>query len=328
VWNKSAMLRHIWNIFAQAGSIWVAWVKENWIKGCSFWCRSTTQAASWSWKQILKLREIAKEILSFKVGDGQNIFLWFDNWHPNGYLLDKYVHRAVHDAGSTIGAKLATVIRDGWNLVELQSRLPEVSLGGNDVPIWKNSTGKYNCADTWNALRQKEPQVDWWKAVWHPVAIHRHSFMLWLVFKGALLTRERMCWWGYIGDCLCLFCRGCIESSDHLFFKCGFSKRIWKELMELCDVENPVENWDDIRAWCGTVLRRDCFKSRLCILCLGVATYHIWKQRNAILHSNNILSEEAIIGKIKWVVKARMIAEGNFQRSMENSRLATLWSLT
>jgi hypothetical protein len=249
-------------------------------------------------------------------------------------LLDKCGYRAVHDAGSTIGAKLATVSRDEkwcWpparseNLVELQSRLPEVSLGGDDVPIWKNSTGKYNCANTWNALREKEPRVDWWKAVWHPVAIpSRHSFMLWLVFKGALVTRERMCRWGYIGDCLCLFCRGCIESSDHLFFKCGFSKRIWKKLMKLCHVENPFEDWDDIRAWCGTVLTRDCFN----ILCLGAATYHIWKQRNAILHSNSILTEEAIIGRIKWEVKARMIAKGNFQRSMENSRLATLWNLT
>lgn len=28
-WNKAAILKHIWNIFAQAGSLWVAWVKEN-----------------------------------------------------------------------------------------------------------------------------------------------------------------------------------------------------------------------------------------------------------------------------------------------------------
>ncbi|XP_062166142.1 uncharacterized protein LOC133872568 [Alnus glutinosa] len=243
----------------------------NWIKGCSFWHLSTPQPASCSWKQILKLREIAKEFLSFKVGDGQSIFLWLDNWHPNGYLLGKYGHRVVHDAGSTIGNKLSTVIRDGewcWpparskNLVELQSRLLEVSLGGTDVLVWKNGIGKYNCVDTWNALREKEPRVD--------------------------------------------------------------CKRIWRGLMELCLVENPVEDWDDIRAWSGTVLRRDCFKTTLCILCLGAATHHIWKQRNAILHLNNILTEEAIIGRIKWEFKAQMLAKGNFQRSMENSRLAHL----
>jgi hypothetical protein len=81
-------------------------------------------------------------------------------------------------------------------LVELQSWLPEVSLGGNDAPGWKNNSGKYSCADTWNMLRKKETRVDWWKAVWHPAAAPHHSFMLWLVFRGALVTRERMCRWG------------------------------------------------------------------------------------------------------------------------------------
>jgi hypothetical protein len=26
VWNRSSMLRHIWNLFACSGSIWIAWV--------------------------------------------------------------------------------------------------------------------------------------------------------------------------------------------------------------------------------------------------------------------------------------------------------------
>jgi hypothetical protein len=37
VWNQAAMLRHIWNLFAEASSLWVAWVDENWLRGRSFW---------------------------------------------------------------------------------------------------------------------------------------------------------------------------------------------------------------------------------------------------------------------------------------------------
>lgn len=32
-WNKAAIMKHMWNLFAQAGSIWVAWFKENLLKG-------------------------------------------------------------------------------------------------------------------------------------------------------------------------------------------------------------------------------------------------------------------------------------------------------
>jgi hypothetical protein len=95
-----------------------------------------------------------------------------------------------------------------------------------------------------------------------------------------------------MGDCLCLSCRGCIENIEHLFFQCGFSKRIWRRLMDLCLEEKLVETWEDISSWCGAELQRDCFKTRLRILCLVVAIYNIWKQRNAILHSSNILTKD------------------------------------
>ncbi|GKU95211.1 hypothetical protein SLEP1_g8598 [Rubroshorea leprosula] len=37
LWNISCIMRYIWMIFSQAGSIWVAWVHEYLLKNCSFW---------------------------------------------------------------------------------------------------------------------------------------------------------------------------------------------------------------------------------------------------------------------------------------------------
>lgn len=36
-WNKLACLKHIWNLFAQTSSIWVAWVHIKHIEGEDFW---------------------------------------------------------------------------------------------------------------------------------------------------------------------------------------------------------------------------------------------------------------------------------------------------
>jgi hypothetical protein len=130
--------------------------------------------------------------------------------------------------------------------------------------------------------------------VWNPVAIPRHSFLLWLVFRDALITKERMCVWGFMGDCLCSFCRGRIENREHLFFQCGFSNCIWKELMALCLVRQPRYSWDDIENWSMKELRSDCLMARLCILCLGATIYHLW---NDIIHGNSLSSEEHIVEK-------------------------------
>jgi len=167
-WNKAAMLRHIWNLFSRTGSLWVAWVKEIWLRGRSFWQIPISQSCSWSWKQLLKLRNLAKRFLSFKVGDGRQIFLWLDVWHPDGCLLDRYGPRVIYDAGSSVNAKLSTIIRNGdwyWpfarsdNIVELQSKLPEVVIGDNDQPVWKCKQAIYVCSATWEGIRQKEDEV-------------------------------------------------------------------------------------------------------------------------------------------------------------------------
>jgi hypothetical protein len=38
--------------------------------------------------------------------------------------------------------------------------------------------------------KKKRPEVTWFKVVWFPLAIPRHAFMLSLVFRGALVTKE------------------------------------------------------------------------------------------------------------------------------------------
>jgi hypothetical protein len=117
----------------------------------------------------------------------------------------------------------------------------------------------------------KEPIVCWWKVVWCLVAIPRHSFLLWLVFRDVLVTKEMMSKWGYAGDSLCPFCRGKLESREHLFFKCSFSSRIWRELMASCLGFNLVEGWEEVAQWCILALKGDSLKTKLCILSLGVS---------------------------------------------------------
>jgi hypothetical protein len=91
--------------------------------------------------------------------------------------------------------------------VEIQSRLPEVSIGEVDQPVWGTKSGVFSSAETWEELREKKPEVEWHGVVWFSAAIPKHAFFLWLAFQDALTSREKMCRWGYTGDILCLFCR-------------------------------------------------------------------------------------------------------------------------
>jgi hypothetical protein len=108
-------------------------------------------------KLLLELEEV-KRFLRFEVGNGEDIHLWLDSWHPYGVLLENYGYMVVYDAQSRVEAKLSSVIFNGkwyWrparsdDLVEIQSKLYEVRLGLQDKPLRTASRkGVYVSAET------------------------------------------------------------------------------------------------------------------------------------------------------------------------------------
>jgi len=256
-----------------------------------------------SWKKLLNLHELAKEFISFKVGESHSIFLWLDCWHPTGRLLDTYGYRIVYDTGSNLDARVSSVLIDRrwvWPparsdlIVEIQNRLCDVAIGERDIPVWKTSRRIYSYYETWNCLRTKFTEVAWSHVVWFPLAIPRHAFLLWLVFRGALVTKERMCCWGYEGNTLCRFCYGGQESIDHIFFHCSFCRRIWRNLMALCLVQQSFTEWDDVVSWSCSLKGRS-LQVLVCKLCLVVAVYHLQRLRNDLCQGNTPRTEETLV---------------------------------
>lgn len=88
----------------------------------------------------------------------------------------------------------------------------------------------------------------------------------------------------------CLFFQNIIECRDNLFFDCGLSKRIWREVMHKCSVSPLCFDWDavvceDLKDWKGKKLA-----SIVCKLALGATVYNIWKHRNNVMFGNRFNS--------------------------------------
>jgi hypothetical protein len=118
-------------------------------------------------RKLLNIRDIAKQFLRLEVGNGENLHLWLDFWHPDGILINKYGYRVVYDAHSRMEAKLSSVIHNGdwfWRHTrsKIQARLPKVNLGFVDIPIWTAPRkGVFVSSDTWEVFREKKEPVSW-----------------------------------------------------------------------------------------------------------------------------------------------------------------------
>ena len=116
-WNKASMMRHLWDIARKKDSLWVKWRHVYMLKGRSLWGVDCAYNASWTWRKLLKLRNIAIKCIKYKVGNGRNVFVWYDNWHDLDPLKLKFGQRLLYDAASCDDARLAEYIIDNrWNM--------------------------------------------------------------------------------------------------------------------------------------------------------------------------------------------------------------------
>jgi hypothetical protein len=79
--------------------------------------------------------------------------------------------------------------------------------------------------------------------------------------------------------------------------------------MSECLVSNYPSDWNEIAVWSIVALKGNNMVSCVRKLCLGAVVYHLWLQRNAILHDKTPRTKEQIISKIWWEVRARVMVK-------------------
>ncbi|XP_028076039.1 uncharacterized protein LOC114278224 [Camellia sinensis] len=192
IWNRAAVSKHIW--FMVAGgeqSMWCQWVKSYLLKGKSFWAVNVPGNPSWVWRKLLSLREVMYPLIRYKIGNGEDTFLWYDNWHPFGSLWSKYGNRLMHNTALNAQSKVAFALGDNgwtwpnassWEVREITTHIPPdivLTSGCLDKPIWLlHNDGNFSIGSIWNSWRMKWPKVTWANLVWSPYSIPRVGFIV------------------------------------------------------------------------------------------------------------------------------------------------------
>ncbi|GAV72857.1 LOW QUALITY PROTEIN: zf-RVT domain-containing protein, partial [Cephalotus follicularis] len=213
----------------------MAWCHVYLIKQFNFWVMPANGLHSWSWRQILLLRPVAKEHLIYKCGRGDKFSLWFDSWMHGESIHTLYGHRVIHEARLGRLALVKDVIREGrWNwplnsldLVEIQHRVHDIPITlTSDSIFWVSTGNSFSTKQAWQRIRARSAEVDWHKLVWHSARIPKHAFCLWLALRRAHRTRDKLLAIGVLHTASCVFNCGEVESLEHLFFQCPFSHNI------------------------------------------------------------------------------------------------------
>ena len=191
--------------------------------------------------------------------------------------------------------------------------------------VWITNNGhrtKFATNVVWRDLYCQGNRVSWNQLVWFPQNILRHSFVLWLAIQGRLLTQDRIAMWDPNRVMEYVFCKQCLESHEHLFFKCNFTHKIWEGLLKLLDMQFSF-NWDKIIEDFSKLKANRNIWSIVRRLVLGVAVYVVWQERNTRLFKNKENKVEVLIqnamDSIIWRLMSFVVKDSSGVKAVEDT---------
>ena len=308
--NSVLNLKHIWNILSPSNSTyWRKRIHAYMIKGHSFWHVKPPSQCSWYWRKLLKLRTLAKKLVTYKIGNGVNTFLWRDPWFPFGSLFDKYGPRVIMDAAIPSNSKVNAIIEgnewswpvpSSWELIEIKAASRSIPLNpqSNDTVLWASSpNGTFVTSHTWTFLRGTNNRVPWYHLVWFSGNLPRHSFTLWLAVYNKLSTQDRI-WKFTLGPLACVLCNLDMDSHDHFFFTCKFSSFIWQGIMGRLNVAGCPQRWSSLIPWATHKWKSKKPNHIIPRICIGTMVYTIWRERNARIFRQESKTLDKILSSI------------------------------
>jgi hypothetical protein len=88
------------------------------LKGGDVLTTSAPKSGSFTWKSILHGRDLLKEGLVWRIGNGQKIKVWEDNWIPRSGLM-RPLGAKPNTAPVSMASDLLLVDGQGWNVAKV-----------------------------------------------------------------------------------------------------------------------------------------------------------------------------------------------------------------
>ncbi|KAG7559114.1 Alpha/Beta hydrolase fold [Arabidopsis thaliana x Arabidopsis arenosa] len=318
-------LKLIWNLFANAGSLWVAWLNGNVFHRYNFWILEESQRLSRTVNCMIKLKPLLKDFLRCEIGNGQRASFWFDHWCDLGPLIDLLGVNGPRQLRISKTALVLNAVQNGdWWMLAARSEAqqsfmtllttipPPNDSNGSDIYLWRRSSGTFDhffsSKETWEQIRSHTALVPWCKAVWFKEAVPHYSFITWLAMQGRLPTKDRLRAWGLNVTTDCVLCSNGIETHAHLFFDCAFSATIWEDFASRI-WPSPPSGLQAIASWILLARSQPSSQAAIIIkLFLQAATYLIWRERNARIFTGISTASTAIQASLDRSLRDRLLS--------------------
>lgn len=203
------------------------------------------------WRSILWGRSLFSEGYRWRIGNGARVFIVEDPWlNKKGgkfpiWVKEEWKNKRVIDLLEENGAWKEDCIKEAsipTNAEEILS-IPRGNCNSNDEIIWnpdQNSCftmkSAYKLAKKLNAQGETSRSDNSqsraiWKFIWKSNCYPREKLTVWKNLNNNLQTKVNLSKKGIVTNVICYFCGAKPESTEHIFWNCKFSKKVWTDFL-------------------------------------------------------------------------------------------------
>ncbi|GJT77702.1 RNA-directed DNA polymerase, eukaryota, reverse transcriptase zinc-binding domain protein [Tanacetum coccineum] len=349
--NRGLMIKWVWKFLSQKDSLWTKVIVAIHGVGGKIHSEWTSTGKS-CWLSILsEVRSLQRkgmyvfDYLTHKMGNGESTKFWLDHWHTRGIFKDIFPRLYALESSKdvTVSSKIGDT-----SLVCSFRRIPRGGIEQNQfdslVELVRSVT-IVPSADRWNwnlestgifSVASARRRIDeiclpnigeetrWVKCV--PIKI---NVLAWKIKTDALPTRFNISRRGIdIQDMSCPICDNAIESTDHLFFRCGLVRDIANKVLSWWNLDHAnLNSYAEWKSWLVSI-RMD---SKLKKMFEGVwysIWWYVWIYRNKLLFderkpSKSMLIDNVIASSFYWC-KYRSKASFGWNEWLKNPYIIVL----
>ncbi|CAL8991787.1 unnamed protein product [Prunus brigantina] len=297
--NRALLAKIGWRMHTRDQGLWAQIYEKKYLKGCSILDTHgvSKQDCSATWRSVLYGVELLKKGMVWRVGNGEHVKFWKDNWVADLPLLQY----AGAQSGIDLDCKVSNFFKEGWwDIAKLRAVLDEVMVqkitcfpvgfGGNsqDAQIWKpTSNGIFTVKSAFQLIHGGSIWSNMcWKGLWSMSIPPKLKVFLWLVFQGKILTNEQRVRRHLAVESSCSVCGWHSETIIHTLRDCGRAKEVWLNVLNPSNVHDFFLS--DYPSWLrSNLFSKAKWEGRFHWNIMFVFTcWYVWKWRNKYIFND------------------------------------------
>ncbi|KAL5779910.1 hypothetical protein ACOSQ2_010647 [Xanthoceras sorbifolium] len=295
--NQAMLAKQGWRILSYPNSLMATILKARYFPKSSFLHCELGARPSFLWRSLLWEREALKLGIRWRIGNGDGVAVYNDNWIPRDSSFKVLSPKSLH-ARISVSALLekpgkwneALVRRHFWREeADLILSIPLSVFSVQDSILWHfDKRGEFSVKSAYRlALSLKSKDIaacssgpaSFWKAIWAMNLPNKVKCFAWKACKGILPTRALLFPRGIISSPDCVLCGDAVESTDHVLWSCVVTAQLWKDCPKF-HLLSKIKGGDfvDRFLWILNANGREFSEHFL------TAAWLVWGFRNAITH--------------------------------------------